>query len=61
VTGEVATDYAAAVALVDESNPAQSRLLRKAAGLGHGGGAIFPAGSPEYLTLLTWITDGALP
>ncbi|WP_375757074.1 hypothetical protein [Corallococcus exercitus] len=61
LTGESDADYAAASALTDSANPSASRLLRKAAGAGHGGGAIYGADTPEYQTLLSWISGGAQP
>lgn len=61
LTGEVEADYLESLSSVDPSNPTSSRLLRKAAGAGHGGGAIFPESSPEYQTLLAWVSGGAQP
>ncbi|NOK37198.1 hypothetical protein HMI49_28780 [Corallococcus exercitus] len=61
LTGDVEADYAAAVSLTDTSNPSASRLLRKASGAGHGGGAVYGADTPEYQTLLSWISGGAQP
>ncbi|RKG65117.1 hypothetical protein D7V80_24330 [Corallococcus sp. CA054B] len=61
LTGDADTDYAATVSLTDTSNPSASRLLRKASGAGHGGGAIYGADTPEYQTLLAWISGGAQP
>jgi hypothetical protein len=61
MTGEVAADLAASSALIEVSDPPLSRLLRKAAGLGHGGGAIQREGTAEYETLLAWISGGARP
>lgn len=54
-------DLAQVLLLVDTSNPASSRLLTKASGTSHGGGVIFAAGSAEYQTLFTWISEGAAP
>jgi hypothetical protein len=59
--GDAAADHAAAFMFVDVSNPAASRLLLKASGQGHEGGAVLRADSPEYATLLTWIASGAGP
>ncbi|MFY2561281.1 hypothetical protein ACN469_27015 [Corallococcus terminator] len=59
--GDADADFQAASALTDTSTPSGSRLLRKAAGAGHGGGAIYADGSPEYQTLLSWIAGGARP
>src|SRR5262245_15040160 len=50
-----AADYRAVRALVDPANPAGSRLLGKAAGQGHGGGAVWQPGSPEQTKVLAWI------
>jgi hypothetical protein len=61
LTGEATADYAEASALTDASNPAASRLLRKAAGAGHGGGAIYGESTPEYQTLLAWVAGGTQP
>jgi len=61
LSGEVEADYLQATSSIDASNPPASRLLRKAAGAGHGGGAIYPDGTPEYQTLLAWISNGAQP
>ena len=60
-TGKPATDYTAVVSFVDTSSPSGSRLLSKMSGNGHQGGAVYAAGSPEYLTVLRWIEQGALP
>jgi len=60
-TGDAAAEYGAVRALVDLTSPARSRLLAKAAGQGHGGGAIFRPESPEYAALLAWIQKGAAP
>lgn len=56
-----ADDYAAASRLVDATAPASSRLLAKARGDGHGGGAIWPVSSYEYQLVTQWITQGARP
>jgi hypothetical protein len=61
LTGDATTDYAAVRALVDPANPAGSRLLAKASGQGHQGGAIYRMGSTEYAALLAWIQSGAAP
>src|SRR3954470_3634476 len=54
-TADPAASYAAVVRLVDTPSPSASRLLSKASGNGHGGGAIFLPGSSQYQTILTWI------
>lgn len=61
LTGMAAGDHAAAVAFVDVGTPASSRLLLKMGGVGHGGGAVFAQGSPEFATVLRWIEEGASP
>jgi hypothetical protein len=60
-TGDAAADYATVARFVDGATPTGSRLLSKASGHGHGGGAVFVAGSSEYQTLLDWIRQGARP
>ena len=59
--GEAAADHATVVMFVDTSAPASSRLLTKATGNGHQGGAVYAAGSAEYNTILQWIQQGAQP
>ncbi|MEM6274652.1 MAG: hypothetical protein AAF735_05365 [Myxococcota bacterium] len=54
-------DYTEVLVFVDESNPDDSRLLTKASGQGHGGGANYPDTSSEYQLTLEWIEGGALP
>jgi hypothetical protein len=61
MTGSAEVDYLEASSLIDTSNASASRLLRKGAGAGHGGGAIYGEGTPEYQTLLAWIAGGARP
>jgi mono/diheme cytochrome c family protein len=61
LSGEADTDYATSLRFVNEAEPARSRLLTKAAGTGHGAGAIWPAGSDEHSLLLRWISEGAQP
>ena len=56
-----AGDRDAVLGLVNRDSPAASRLLSKGAGTGHGGGAIYTAGTPEYQTILEWITQGTAP
>jgi len=58
-TGAPAADYAAVVTFVDTSSPSASRLLAKMRGSGHQGGTVYAIGSPEYLTVLRWIEQGA--
>ncbi len=61
MSGEADADYATSLRFVNESEPARSRLLTKAAGTGHGAGAVWPAGSAEHSLLLRWISEGAQP
>lgn len=61
MTGDVEADYLEASSLTDASSPPASRLLRKAAGAGHGGGAIYGESTAEYQTLLAWVAGGARP
>lgn len=59
LTGVADDDFLRVTALIDTANPPLSRLLRKAQGLAHGGGSIYPEGTPEYRALLRWISQGA--
>jgi len=59
--GTAAADYPTVITFVDTSAPAGSRLLSKASGSGHQGGAVYATGSPEYETILQWIQQGAQP
>jgi hypothetical protein len=59
--GSAADDHATVIMFVDTSAPASSRLLAKATGNGHQGGAVYAAGSAEYNTILQWIQQGAQP
>jgi hypothetical protein len=61
LTGDAVADLVATADFVDGNAPAQSRLLTKMAGQGHGGGTIYAPGTPEYQTVLTWIQEGARP
>ncbi|MEO1481905.1 MAG: hypothetical protein AAFU77_07345 [Myxococcota bacterium] len=58
---DVNADFATTLMFIDESSPADSRLLTKASGRGHGGGATYPTTSSEYDLVLRWIAGGALP
>ena len=60
-SGAATADFAVVSRLVDIGAPAESRLLSKASGNGHGGGTVFAAGSPDYQTVLQWIQQGARP
>ena len=57
--GNAATDYTTILKFVDTSAPEGSRMLSKMSGNGHGGGAIYAAGTSEYETVLHWIQQGA--
>lgn len=61
LTGVAEDDLAGVLDLVDLERPADSRLLTKAAGVSHVGGALFAPGSPEYETVLAWIAAGTPP
>ena len=61
LTGDAAADHTVVLGFVNVELPAESRLLRKGSGLGHGGGAVYPQGSAEYETILQWITQGTMP
>jgi cytochrome c553 len=61
MSGQAETDYPRALMFVKPGDPAGSRLLNKTAGSGHGGGAIYSAGSPEHQKISQWIKEGALP
>jgi hypothetical protein len=61
MTGDVEADYLEASSLIDTPQPPASRLLRKGAGAGHGGGAIYGESTAEYQTLLAWVAGGARP
>jgi hypothetical protein len=51
-------NYIAANGFSDKNSPANSRLLLKPLGLaGHGGGVIFSSTDPNYLVMLTWISN----
>lgn len=61
LTGDAGDDLAGVLDLVDLDQPGQSRLLTKAAGMAHVGGALFSAGSPEHDLIVAWIAAGAPP
>jgi len=61
LSGSPSEDYAGVVDFVSPGAPAESRLLSKAAGQGHGGGAIYRPGTAEYDALAAWIAAGAMP
>ena len=57
--GQLEIDLGASRAFVDIGNPPASPLVTKAAGQPHGGGAVWPPGSPGQKALLAWIAAGA--
>jgi hypothetical protein len=61
LSGESSADFSAVSELIDTSSPTQTRLLRKASGQGHGGGTVYTVDSPEYQTLVAWVSGGTLP
>jgi mono/diheme cytochrome c family protein len=61
LTADAGADLPVVARFVNSENPAGSRLLVKGAGMGHGGGAIYAVGTPEYQTILEWITQGSAP
>jgi hypothetical protein len=61
ISTDVEASYTSALLFIDLDSPGDSRLLSKAAGNGHAGGAIFAEGSVEYDLILAWIEQGALP
>jgi hypothetical protein len=61
ISGDLEASYASTLEFVDLGSPADSRLLSKTAGKGHGGGVIFDDRSPEYALLLAWIEQGGQP
>jgi mono/diheme cytochrome c family protein len=60
-TGSAPDDYVFVFNLVDVDTPDASRLLVKAQGRGHGGGAIYTSTSSQYAAVLRWIGEGAPP
>lgn len=61
LTGDASSDLAAVLPYVNRNDNANSRLLTKAAGRNHGGGAIWPSASMQAATVLMWIQQGARP
>ena len=59
LTDDIDADYATVLDLVNLDNPTASRLLAKALGQGHTGGAVLSSTSQDYTTILNWITAGA--
>ena len=60
-TQAMENNYTAAFGFSDLNSPTNSRLLLKPLGAssvgGHGGGVIFTSGDPQYLAMLTWISN----
>jgi len=61
LANDIEASYSSVIEFVDVDAPSSSRLLSKAAGMGHGGGTIFDTRSAEYAEILAWIEQGALP
>ena len=62
LSDDAAADYDSVVKIVNVSDPAGSKLLKKGTGESqHGGGPTLKGSSQEYATILAWITAGALP
>ncbi|MEO8178173.1 MAG: hypothetical protein ABI895_04995 [Deltaproteobacteria bacterium] len=61
LTGSAPADYVSVSKLVDVDTPDASRLLVKAQGRGHVGGAIYTSTSSQYAAVLRWIGEGAAP
>lgn len=60
VTEELDANYLATLGFLDATTPLKTTLLRKALGLGHGGGAVFAHPSdPECLAVLRWLNGRA--
>src|SRR3954469_20958649 len=59
--GDAAAERAAVRPFLDTTTPARSRLLAKASGQGHAGGAVYRPASAQYAALLAWISGGANP
>jgi hypothetical protein len=60
LTGDATVDHPTTQRYVDTAAAADSRLLTKAIGREHGGGATLRTDSAGYRELLAWIEDGAL-
>lgn len=60
-SGSAPEDYVLVFNLVDVNLPDASRLLVKAQGRGHGGGAVYASTSPQYAAVVRWIGEGASP
>jgi hypothetical protein len=61
LSDDAAQDLVQVGKIIDPANPAGSRLLTKAAGMGHSGGTVLAAGSPEHQTIVEWISQGSAP
>lgn len=56
---DAGADLESTLDFVDFNAPASSRLLTKAAGVGHVGGAFYSPEGPEAALILAWIEAGA--
>ena len=61
LTEEPEVDHATVLALVDLEAPGASRLLEKARGEEHVGGAALPEDAADYALVRDWIAAGAPP
>jgi hypothetical protein len=62
LTDDAAADLVSTLAFVAPGAPSSSRLVTKMTGAGgHRGGTVFATGTPEYLAVIAWIQQGALP
>ncbi|MDX2021396.1 MAG: hypothetical protein SF187_14235 [Deltaproteobacteria bacterium] len=61
LTGDASSDLATLLPYINRNDNANSRLLTKAFGRNHGGGAIWSSGSMQATTVLMWIQQGARP
>lgn len=61
ITNDPEASFESSLEFVNLDDPAESRLLAKTAGTGHGGGTVFDDRSPEYELILAWIEQGAPP
>ncbi len=61
LTGSESVDLATTLPYVNRNDAANSRLLTKATGRNHGGGATWAPGSSQAVTVQTWIQQGAQP
>lgn len=61
LTDDPGTDHATVLDFLDGDDAEVSRLLVKARGEMHGGGAAMPRTSQDYATVRAWIAAGAVP